>query len=932
MKKWIFRLIISLIIFGNSIVIAQWKQLDGPYGGQYISMIETKGDTIVAVCGSSSYRTDGLYVSTNNGLNWREAGFKEQKIKNINFLKNSLIVLSEGEIYKSNDYSNWTNLNITESRITAMVVKGDTIIISDEDNMFYSIDAGLNWTKININMAQYYYVKNVDFEGNRIYINTYYGFYMSEDFGINWEKVVNDYYIIDSFIIDRNLIIFHDSSQSKTLISNDIGNSWIECPIASSKFYIREDSIFIAGNKLFLSTDEGMSWELIDSTLTATSFAVSKSNFWMGTGRGLYYSSDKGVNWVESNNGLNYPVIQSLAISDDNIIYAGTSDGLYISDNDGISWNKLFDNLRITNLAVFEGYIFVSTEKGVQFSTDKGLTWNNTDLYSFNTMAVSGNHFYAGKSDGGLYISVDDGSSWSLEYTFPYGDLYSLGIFGDSLFVGSEYGLYLSTDNGANFNNVLEFSGNYSNDDDIYHIEKSDGNIFVCGSNNLFISSSKNPDWYKMPLNADRQTQLKVIENVLFIGDNGGLKAISKNYPDLASCGLDELDILSISSTNNSLMVGTEKNGIWINKLPIEIVRNYITNSTSSLKMSFFDNGAIGKSNYKGVGLRFNDYPNVLANGSIVLALKESQYKNTINTSNEIQNLEPFIDVSLNSDSDEHFITKFRSIPLGVEVTQKSVSDDEDNFVIISYRIKNVIDKNINGLFAGIILDLDIGTPNENRCGFDLSRSLIYQYESEHKLDPNFYGIVALSDLSAFDVSYGNGEYLYNDAFEIMSQNQMEWYSTENHNYHFYVGTGPHFLEINDSVDVGFAIVAGKNLDDLVYSADLAQTKWDAKIEHNDDVENISFNLSQNYPNPFNSLTNIEYSITENEFVKLSVYDILGREVIKLVNEYQVAGNYFVEFDASTSSATGHDLSSGIYFYRLIADDFIETKKMILLR
>ena len=85
------------------------------------------------------------------------------------------------------------------------------------------------------------------------------------------------------------------------------------------------------------------------------------------------------------------------------------------------------------------------------------------------------------------------------------------------------------------------------------------------------------------------------------------------------------------------------------------------------------------------------------------------------------------------------------------------------------------------------------------------------------------------------------------------------------------------------------------------------------------------FMLNQNYPNPFNPTTKISYSIPEKEQVELKIFDLIGNEVATLVNETKEQGVYKVNFDART-------LSSGIYFYKLQAGSFIETKKMILLR
>ena len=86
-----------------------------------------------------------------------------------------------------------------------------------------------------------------------------------------------------------------------------------------------------------------------------------------------------------------------------------------------------------------------------------------------------------------------------------------------------------------------------------------------------------------------------------------------------------------------------------------------------------------------------------------------------------------------------------------------------------------------------------------------------------------------------------------------------------------------------------------------------------------------AFVLSQNYPNPFNPTTKIKFVIPNSSFVNLKVYDVLGREVTTLVNEEKPAGEYEVEF-------SGKNLSSGVYYYQLKADNYVETKKMLFIK
>ncbi|MBI5808199.1 MAG: T9SS type A sorting domain-containing protein [Ignavibacteriales bacterium] len=96
---------------------------------------------------------------------------------------------------------------------------------------------------------------------------------------------------------------------------------------------------------------------------------------------------------------------------------------------------------------------------------------------------------------------------------------------------------------------------------------------------------------------------------------------------------------------------------------------------------------------------------------------------------------------------------------------------------------------------------------------------------------------------------------------------------------------------------------------------------------HETDYLATDFKLEQNYPNPFNPTTIINYQIAASSYVTLKVFDLLGREVTTLVNEFKQAGYYNVQL-----STNNYQLSSGIYFYRLKAGSFIATKKFVLMK
>ena len=115
-----------------------------------------------------------------------------------------------------------------------------------------------------------------------------------------------------------------------------------------------------------------------------------------------------------------------------------------------------------------------------------------------------------------------------------------------------------------------------------------------------------------------------------------------------------------------------------------------------------------------------------------------------------------------------------------------------------------------------------------------------------------------------------------------------------------------------------------------IISYRLKQIDFDGSFEYSREIRTEvtnpqEFSLSQNHPNPFNPSTRVRYQISKSGYVILSVYDLLGNEIAKLVDDYKPAGKYNVNFN-------GTGLASGIYYYKLQTNDFVKTKKMLLLK
>lgn len=195
--------------------------------------------------------------------------------------------------------------------------------------------------------------------------------------------------------------------------------------------------------------------------------------------------------------------------------------------------------------------------------------------------------------------------------------------------------------------------------------------------------------------------------------------------------------------------------------------------------------------------------------------------------------------------------------------------------------------------------------------------------------------------------TYGNGATLGSDTNTIKAKymysgNPVErtgWRNTTALDQRFMVNVGPFDLTIDNPIDMIFAYNVGCGTDALDAitkgkEAVLATRDYFGNLFPITDpvthvVENSpiaeTYKLEQNYPNPFNPNTTIIFSITNQEKVSLKIYDILGNEIATLVNSDLSTGSYSANWHA-----TG--VSSGVYFYKLQAGDFISTKKMLLLK
>ncbi|HPS64706.1 MAG TPA: T9SS type A sorting domain-containing protein, partial [Ignavibacteria bacterium] len=255
---------------------------------------------------------------------------------------------------------------------------------------------------------------------------------------------------------------------------------------------------------------------------------------------------------------------------------------------------------------------------------------------------------------------------------------------------------------------------------------------------------------------------------------------------------------------------------------------------------------------------------------------------------------------------------------------------NDSNYIILKYKIKNTNSTAISNLYAGIF---SFFSPNAifnsgNITRYLASSKLGYTYNTT---TPNPYmGVALMTENPANFKAIPSSEIL--NGFTTAEK----WASLSGGIVNdsigpggnsFTLAAGPFNIAAGQEITVGFAVIAGNSLNDLVNIANIAKNKYISSIS----VKNIStevpsrFELMQNYPNPFNPATTIKFALPKSEFVRIRIYDILGKEVATLVNEQLQAGYFEYNFNAS-------NLSSGMYFYKIDAGVYSDIKKMVLVK
>ncbi len=664
-------------------------------------------------------------------------------------------------------------------------------------------------------------------------------------------------------------------------------------------------------NHGYYTTDNGFSWNKLVaypfSTARAYSFIDNMNGFCVD-GISLYFTSNGGLNWNYKSSSF------PLASSPNDIFFVDSNTGwltayygynyIFKTTNCGLNW--IYQNTGSSNdlISIYmfnkdSGYCIASSDT-IFYTNDGGSNWTKQKISSYFLLKeirfFNNNTGFILGHNAGLFKTIDGGLNWNFSSVPSSSDLYSFDFIDDNkIWVGGFFGQILKTTN-AGINWITQRGNQGSSAFIISFIKFTDNNIGWFGemNGNVYKTTNGGTNWLIdiNPITGNIHSIIfKDLDTGYAVSSDANIykstnKGINWNSIYLASSGLSSICFTGnkiYTVGNDGLILFSTNSGLnWIQQ-------TCITENLNSIK--FFN----------------NDFGWITGEAGKLLKTTNSG-QNWIQTqSNTTKNL--YSSFILNKD------TVF-------------ISGGSGLFIKTTNGGVNWIDNSINT------------TGNNNsvyfinyNTGF-LINNLLLSYPA--------YSKYIIYKTTNNGISWSNVWY-DEQSFGDMSDKLLTSITFPDMNTGVVTSRGGNIIISTNSGNNWYITTPMKNNFNCVYFQN-SLTGWIAgdnatimtTINYGVEIKNISmeipsgFSLSQNYPNPFNPVTRICFEIpdkvkSQRSKVKLVIYDILGKEITTLVNEQLTPGTYEVTFD-------GSNLPSGVYFYQLRSNEFVETKKLVLLK
>ena len=634
-------------------------------------------------------------------------------------------------------------------------------------------------------------------------------------------------------------------------------------------------------NGIFKSTDGGYNWSYFGFQ-EKTVFGICKTSSGIllcgVSGEGMYRSTNEGLSWT-----LTLPTgyIPDILESGKGILLAGTNNGIFRSTDNGLNWvYSMSESAFSLAESPIDGAIYAATPSALYRSSNSGTSWTSVlslQVYTLRGVAVSDNgYIYTADSKGSLSRSTDSSRTFTTLYKDSiYEPTCVAATSGSYVYCGTRYeGIWRSSDYGESW--TIAGVGQ-----DVNRIKRGiDDEIFASVPSHGCVKTTDNGlTWTE---------SLKGIVNIysgpLIMTKNGSI--YSSSGQTSFDNGLNWLLFSNPIIVSYSIAVDNDSGYIYLSN-----GRNQIHRST--------DNG----SNFSSfnVSQNVNDYATlVVTHNDEIFASGLNLYKSTNRGVNWV-----YI-------SDQGF---------------RSFAVNKENYYFGSddagvYRSTN------SGQNWTFILSLAHNTLYPYNPLMVTTDDVIYAGGTEGIFRSSDDGANWIKDADINNVSFliqGSNGKIFASCYNFFSVNEG----------------GVYFKDGNSWQNITYDLNR-KNVLSMCFNQNgqmLVSTAGSGVFRSVDPVIGINqisnnfpadYILYQNFPNPFNPSTKIKFDVPsvvkhQRTEVSIVVYDLIGREVVKLVNETLETGRYEVEFD-------GSDLPSGIYLYRFTAGNFTETKRMVLVR
>jgi hypothetical protein len=881
----------------------------GALGWSSITSLACPSNGLLFATGTSG----GIYRSTDQGGSWASWGLSSTKFEHV-LCSSKGVLLAAGDnsgLYcgSVND-TTWQKTAVDYSwSIKSLAELSDgTLLAGGLQYVWSSTDQGLTWTSTGPEEYDLFIECFLEVDSSNLlagatpfYGSTHGGVYRSTDAGKTWSVIGLNEWPVYSLVPTQSGEIFAGTSRG-VFGSNDYGASWNPyhtglMSLGMLGLSVIDSSIVVVGtgNGIFRSTDGGGSWTDCRTAMmpaTTNTFAMDQSGFlysenqWYNEWAGVYRSQDSGKTWTNVS-GATIPyyddVGPALMVSRKGGLYEGAGNRFYRSTDHGMTWtsSKLPSyglNTAVCDSAnrIFGGY----GGNGVIRSLDDGVTWVavNTGLTTstqktIRRMAAKDTSWLFAVGSGGVFRSSNHGDSWSLVNSTVDARSITVAKNGDILVSFGNGNFLKSTNNGDAW--VIASTGKVFN---AFQFDQT-GGLWGASDAGLYrVIGASQPVLSVTPTNRPVSGSAG---STSFTVSNTGTGSMSWTANSDQSWAI-------ISSGNSGTNNGT---------IAVTYAANPSTTDSRTATITVTPDGATGNPQHVTVTQAAATQPVLidlfpLKKGlSFAYVFRRTIYEGDVYS------------VTQETDTGMVRCTILDSLLANDSTALWSVEQAGHLFIHRTLTSNSGIWGPLDTTYW---LDTtSIVTLTESLTGLHQiwCRSLIWLFDA---------GIYAPNQTA------GDNAYRFSpDTTAVVRQ-----YRDDLPMDHYTVSTFSTVRGMSErhSLDRGSANHSYNWQTDVWLVGSPVTSEHSLARTYPVHVE-----LLQNYPNPFNPSTMIRYSLPNRSQVTLTVFNTLGQQITILQNGEQEAGYHEVQFD-------GAGLSSGVYFYRMQVGEFVETKRLLLLR